>query len=427
MPRPRFLHPLTLALLLLLVAVACDENAPTETRAPATPTELGSGGEEPDLAVGDIGAMAIALPVNQSIATTAPAPAFRVNQTGSGPNGIFQITRAGNTQTALQGLTNGRGRAGFFHTTNALNAGPALEVRTNGTGQAGLFQINNTSNAQNAIQASTNGSGGASAVYGVHSGGFGYGGAFELINATEADGRGASAALLARSSSSRGYVARFINQAALGTGPAVLIEQSNGHYALEVRAGPGGAAAHFASSGSAVEVDGNSFFDGNVVIAGEEDPPGPRHLHVSGNVTVGGTLTKSSGSFRIDHPLDPEHKYLSHSFVESPDMKNVYDGTVTLDANGRATVELPEYFEALNRDFRYQLTAIGAPGPNLYIAEGVKQNRFKIAGGRPYASVSWMITGIRQDAYANEHRIKVEEDKPANDKTSVRERLVTLR
>jgi hypothetical protein len=88
---------------------------------------------------------------------------------------------------------------------------------------------------------------------------------------------------------------------------------------------------------------------------------------------------------------------------------------VTLDASGRATVELPEYFEALNRDFRYQLTAIGAPGPNLYIAEGVKQNRFRIAGGRPYARVSWQVTGVRQDAYAEENRIKVEEAKPPVD------------
>jgi hypothetical protein len=132
-----------------------------------------------------------------------------------------------------------------------------------------------------------------------------------------------------------------------------------------------------------------------------------------GDVWVNGTLNKRAGSFRIDHPLDPEHKYLSHSFVESPDMMNVYNGNATLDENGRATVDLPDYFEALNRDFRYQLTAVGAPGPNLYIAEGVKQNRFKIAGGRPYASVSWMVTGIRQDPYANEHRIKVEEQKPA--------------
>jgi hypothetical protein len=44
--------------------------------------------------------------------------------------------------------------------------------------------------------------------------------------------------------------------------------------------------------------------------------------------------------FRIDHPLDPANKYLNHSAVESPDMKNIYDGVVTLDADGEAVVEL---------------------------------------------------------------------------------------
>jgi hypothetical protein len=137
----------------------------------------------------------------------------------------------------------------------------------------------------------------------------------------------------------------------------------------------------------------------------------------NGNVTVNGTLTKSAGSFKIDHPLDPERKYLSHSFVESPDMMNVYNGNVTLDASGRATVELPQYFEALNRDFRYQLTAIGAPGPNLYIAEGIKQNRLRIAGGRPYARVSWQVTGVRRDTYAEQHRIQVEQEKPREEQS----------
>jgi hypothetical protein len=66
-------------------------------------------------------------------------------------------------------------------------------------------------------------------------------------------------------------------------------------------------------------------------------------------VAINGTLAKTAGSFRIDHPPDPEHKYLSHSFVENPDMMNVYNGNATLDASGRATVVLPEYFEPLNR------------------------------------------------------------------------------
>src|SRR5690606_1929323 len=64
-------------------------------------------------------------------------------------------------------------------------------------------------------------------------------------------------------------------------------------------------------------------------------------VSVSGGVSVLGSLSKGSGTFVIDHPLDPENKLLYHSFVESPDVKNIYDGIVTLDENGEATVELP--------------------------------------------------------------------------------------
>ena len=137
-----------------------------------------------------------------------------------------------------------------------------------------------------------------------------------------------------------------------------------------------------------------------------------------GNVTIQGTLSKTAGSFQIDHPLDPANKYLFHSFVESPDMKNVYDGVATLDARGQATVELPTYFEALNKDFRYQLTAIGAPGPGVYVADEIAHNRFRIAGGASNQRVSWQVTGTRHDAYADAHRIEVEVAKPAGERGS---------
>jgi len=128
-----------------------------------------------------------------------------------------------------------------------------------------------------------------------------------------------------------------------------------------------------------------------------------------------GTIYKPAGSFRIDHPLDPANKYLSHSFVESPDMMNIYNGVVLLDSRGRAEVKLPNYFEALNQDFRYQLTSIGTFAP-VYVAQKIKGNSFRIAGGKPGMEVSWQVTGIRHDAYANAHRIVVEEDKPAKEK-----------
>jgi hypothetical protein len=133
-----------------------------------------------------------------------------------------------------------------------------------------------------------------------------------------------------------------------------------------------------------------------------------------GNVDVDGTLTKNAGSFKIDHPLDPANKYLSHSFVESPDMMNVYNGNVELDGAGEAWVELPEWFEALNQDFRYQLTCIGGFAP-VYIADEISGNRFRIAGGEPGLRVSWQVTGIRHDPYAEAHRIPVEEAKPARE------------
>jgi hypothetical protein len=138
--------------------------------------------------------------------------------------------------------------------------------------------------------------------------------------------------------------------------------------------------------------------------------------YFSGSVHVTGTLTKGGGSFKIDHPLDPENKYLQHSFVESPDMMNIYNGNVILDEKGEAEVELPEWFEALNKDFRYQLTAVGKSGPDLYIAEEVVNNKFLIAGGSAGMKVSWQVTGIRKDKWAEANRVQVEVDKKADEK-----------
>jgi hypothetical protein len=130
-----------------------------------------------------------------------------------------------------------------------------------------------------------------------------------------------------------------------------------------------------------------------------------------GDVEVHGTLHKTGGGFRIDHPQTPENKYLTHSFVESDDMKNVYDGVAILDASGTASVELPSWFQELNGDYRYQLTPIGEAGPDLHIAKEVTDNSFEIAGGHPGLKVCWQVTGTRQDPWANANRIEVEEDK----------------
>jgi hypothetical protein len=120
-------------------------------------------------------------------------------------------------------------------------------------------------------------------------------------------------------------------------------------------------------------------------------------------------------TLQVDHPLDPANKYLNEAAVQSPDMLNMYNGNATLDAKGEATVQLPAWFTAANRDFRYQLTSIGAPGPNLYVAQEVNDNTFKIAGGAPGGKVSWQLTGVRNDPYAQQHPVQVEQTKSVSD------------
>lgn len=133
-----------------------------------------------------------------------------------------------------------------------------------------------------------------------------------------------------------------------------------------------------------------------------------------GPVEVVGTLSKGGGSFKIDHPLDPANKFLYHSFVESPDMMNVYNGNITTDATGYATVVLPDYFEALNKDFRYQLTAVGGFS-QVYVAEKLQGNQFVIRSSEPNQEISWQITGIRQDNWANQNRIPNTVEKKAEE------------
>jgi len=133
----------------------------------------------------------------------------------------------------------------------------------------------------------------------------------------------------------------------------------------------------------------------------------------SGDIYVSGAIYAGTKDFRIDHPLDPANKYLLHASIESSEMVNLYSGNVVLGSNGTATVQLPAWFEAVNGDFRYQLTAIGRSSPGLYVAQEISGNRFQIAGGAPGTKVSWQVTGVRHDAYAKANPLVVERDKIA--------------
>lgn len=127
-------------------------------------------------------------------------------------------------------------------------------------------------------------------------------------------------------------------------------------------------------------------------------------VQVTADLDITGALSKASGTFKIDHPLDPANKYLYHSFVESPDMMNIYNGNITTNSNGVAKVKMPKYFKALNKQFRYQLTVIGSFSQAM-ISKEINNNSFEIKTNNPNVKVSWMVTGIRKDAWANENRV----------------------
>jgi hypothetical protein len=130
-------------------------------------------------------------------------------------------------------------------------------------------------------------------------------------------------------------------------------------------------------------------------------------------VYAGGRLGASgTKSFQIDHPLRPETHFLNHFCIEAPEPYNLYRGTVTLDANGEAWVQLPDYFEAINRDASYHLTPIGAAMPNLHVAAEIQGNRFKIAGGAPFKKVSWEVKAVRNDPWVQQYGYQTEQEKP---------------
>lgn len=156
----------------------------------------------------------------------------------------------------------------------------------------------------------------------------------------------------------------------------------------------------YASAPTSVD-DYAGYFSGNVTINGD--------LNVTGNISKGG------GTFKIDHPLDPENKYLVHSFVESPEMINIYGGTIITGEDSLAIVKLPDYFEASNKDFRYQLTVIGSFEQAIIIKE-ISNNSFIIATSNPNVKVCWQVTAIRADNYANENRIVPEVEKSKENK-----------
>ncbi len=150
--------------------------------------------------------------------------------------------------------------------------------------------------------------------------------------------------------------------------------------------------------GEAAGSSGNTFG-----VFGAAASPSGYGVYCLGDFGASGTK-----QFRIDHPLDPDNKYLHHYTAEGPNPLNMYSGSVVLDDAGAAWVDLPDYFSAINRDATYHLTAVGGPAPGLHVAAKEVAGRFHIRGGSPGLEVSWVVMGVRNDAWVRSRGAPVE-------------------
>lgn len=236
-------------------------------------------------------------------------------------------------------------------------------------------------------------------------------GAAGVLGETFGDGSGGGAGPAVNGSSDDGVGVSGISGSTDAT-EGLTFGNGYGHYSLHFSAQPGGGVLGVSVLRSGVEGFTFSSIRDNPDVAAVRGQcaNGFAGLFV-GRVRVTGSLQKAGGGFTVDHPTDPKNKYLSHSFVESPEMLNVYSGTVTTNRAGVARVRLPAYFEALNRDFRYQLTVIGEFA-HAMVQEEIKGNAFAIRTDPGKVKVCWQVTGVRKDAWAEANRIPVEEAKP---------------
>lgn len=272
-------------------------------------------------------------------------------------------------------LTGSSAKRGIdMYLSNVTNTGIGLAVFQDGLGRVGNFQNSNTANTDVTLFANHAGNGRV--------------GSFQNSLATSTVQVG-----FFSQASTGNVVATYQNAAAvwgqsLGIRSGVFLVSATSDNTTALYANYNGGGNNDAVGVMGVSAPAVNFGYGVVGIG--------NYYGVYSNGTFGGTGAKS---FQIDHPLDPENKYLRHYSLESPEVLNLYRGNVLLNENGEAIITMPNYFHEINIDFSYVLTPIGAPA-NLYVKTEVQPDgKFVIAGGNPGMKVSWYVYAERNDLY----------------------------
>lgn len=127
------------------------------------------------------------------------------------------------------------------------------------------------------------------------------------------------------------------------------------------------------------------------------------HLTTSG-ATFSGSISKGSGSFKIDHPLPSktDTHHLVHSFVEAPQADNIYRGSVDL-VDGVATVNIDTEAGMTDGTFVLLNTNVQCFTSNesgwTAIKGSVSGNTLTITAQNNSCTdtISWMVVGERHD------------------------------
>jgi hypothetical protein len=339
--------------------------------------------------------------------STAGGVGVRGNGAGADSIGVAGSTSGSGQAVGVKGVASVNGLAGVLG-THLAGAGQVFGVvgQTASTGGAGVVGNATATGAANGVGVSGNSQGSGAGAAGV----VGSAGLMGVKgSATSVNGVGVQGENLASTggSGNTGVVGTVASAGAIGVKGTNPVVTGGGIGVVGNSAGATGVGVLGAGTGaSGIGVQGSGVIGVSSIGT----------LTVAGNATVSGTVSAAaivagSKSFQIDHPLDPANRVLTHSCVESDERRNIYDGMAELDATGSATVGMPAWFEALNGDLRYQLTAIGAPMPDIHVTRPVKDGSFDIGGGAPGGTVSWQLTGVRRDAYAVANPLVVEEPK----------------
>jgi len=362
---------------------------------------------------------------NTSLTTASNGTALHVTQNGAGTALRGSAVGAGSIAgfftaangTGISGVTANSTTYGVFGQNNAAIGGGGGAIRAAGGANHGVVATTAGPAPSNAIRAiTTSAADNVAAIYAEVS--------------SFAPGAGSAAVRGVSNGTSTNGIGVWGSQAGAGTGVYGTSGNGYGVYGDTVSGGTG--VFGYSGTGTGVRGDADS---GVAVIGNSNSSFGVIGSSGSGTGVYGssnswysgyfdgsvyaisldaGSVSASIKSFRIDHPLDPAGKVLTHSCVESNERKLVYDGVVTTDARGEATVELPGYFEALNGDVRYQLTPLA--DARAWVKRKVAGNRFTIATSEPSTEVCWQVSGVRQDAYSKAHPLVVESVKTGREK-----------